>query len=54
MCTHCFLRFPEPPADDGGAEITKYIVELDDGQGKFPLKLGFVLFLFYLFFLFRV
>lgn len=27
----------DPPADDGGAEITKYIVELDDGQGElFP------------------
>lgn len=23
----------EPPTDDGGAEITKYFVELDDGQG---------------------
>ena len=24
----------EPPKDDGGAEINRYVVELDDGQGK--------------------
>ena len=34
----------DPPADDGGAEITKFIVELDDGQGEcsplFALRQG--------------
>lgn len=30
-----FSLVSEPPKDNGGAEITKYIVEIDDGRGKF-------------------
>ncbi|KAK7478993.1 hypothetical protein BaRGS_00029754 [Batillaria attramentaria] len=33
VLAHAFRITWEPPNDDGGAEITKYIVELDDGQG---------------------
>lgn len=32
------LYFPDPPKDEGGAEINKYIVELDDGNGKNSFK----------------
>jgi hypothetical protein len=32
--TDCFAYFV-PPKDDGGSEITKYIVELNDGKGMY-------------------
>ncbi len=33
----CFIPFSfvlDPPRDNGGAEISKYLVEMDDGRGK--------------------
>ncbi|KAL8559262.1 hypothetical protein ACOMHN_040386 [Nucella lapillus] len=33
VLSHAFKITWEPPNDDGGADISKYIVELDDGQG---------------------
>ncbi|XP_070212952.1 fibronectin type-III domain-containing protein 3a-like [Littorina saxatilis] len=33
VLSHAFRITWEPPTDDGGADINKYIVELDDGQG---------------------
>ncbi|XP_076453878.1 fibronectin type-III domain-containing protein 3A-like isoform X4 [Babylonia areolata] len=33
VLSHAFRITWEPPTDDGGADISKYIVELDDGQG---------------------
>lgn len=33
-----FLFNSEPPKDDGGAEVTKYVVELSEGlSGKLPM-----------------
>lgn len=39
LCSTILLNFwcfviSDPPKDDGGARITKYIVEIDDGNGK--------------------
>ena len=34
LAISCLCLLADPPRDDGGSEITKYIVELDDGKGR--------------------